>query len=84
VICPKSKYNSDPNNQTLEVNGQIHKIIAPTENKRGVATENFTTGTNVVVYDSFIKNDGYYTLHRFNAMTNETIFKVKLKCQAEK
>ena len=76
------EYNSDPKNQTLKVNGEMHQIEASTKNKAGVATENFTINDKVNVYDSFIKNgDHKYTLHRFNAMTDETIFKVSLICK---
>ena len=77
-------YNSDPNNQTVLVNGETHKIVAATKDRSGVATDNFTINNALVVYDSFIKNDNDYTLHRFNAMTDETIFKIKLKCELQK
>ena len=78
-------YNSDPKNHTLDVNGETHKIVAPTKDRSGVATDNFTMGNDVIVYDSFIKNDtGDFTLHRFNAMTDETIYKVKVKCEEQK
>jgi hypothetical protein len=64
------------------INGEIRKIEAPTKDKTGLATENFTTGQNLIVYDSFIKNpSGGYSLHRFNAMTDETIFDVGLVCK---
>jgi hypothetical protein len=76
------EYNSDPKAQSLMINGEIRKIEAPTKDKTGLATENFTTGQNLIVYDSFIKNpSGGYSLHRFNAMTDETIFDVGLVCK---
>ncbi len=76
------EFNSDPDAQSLTVNGEAHKIEAPTKDKTGLATENFTVGQNLIVYDSFIKNpSGGYNLHRFNAMTDETIFDVGLVCK---
>lgn len=76
------EFNSDPKAQSLMINGEAHKIEAPTKDKTGLATENFTVGQNLIVYDSFIKNpSGGYNLHRFNAMTDETIFDVGLVCK---
>lgn len=75
-------YNSDPQAQTLKVNGVTHQIQAPTKDRSGVATENFATDKNVVVYDSFIKDgSGKFRLHRFNAMTDETIFDIPVSCK---
>lgn len=75
-------YNTDA--QTLDVNGVSHKIVAPTKDRSGVATENYSTDNNALVYDSFIKDSGKYRLHRFNAMTDDTIFDVDLTCSTQK
>lgn len=81
-VAMNVEYNSDPKNETLTVNGTVHKIEAPTKNHSGVATENFDAGSNMIVYDSFIKeSDTNYYLHRFNAMTDETVFGLEMKCQ---
>lgn len=78
------EFNSDPKAETLIVNGITHKIEAPTKDRSGLATENYTAEKNVLVYDSFIKGTaGHYNLHRFNAMTDETIFDKELVCSVK-
>lgn len=73
------EFDSSANPQTLKVNGVIHKIQAPTQDASGVATENYET--DKLVYDSFIKDSNTkFTLHRFDAMTDETVFKVDINC----
>lgn len=79
------QFNSDPQNQVLTVNGTTHKIEASTKNHKGVATENYSSDSGVLVYDSFLKKtDTNYFLERFNAMTDEILFTVDLNCNISK
>lgn len=74
----------DPETNTLNVNGDIFKIIAGTVGKNGVSTGDYTTDENNLVYDSVTKNsEGKITLYQFDAKTDKVKATVPMACKTK-
>jgi hypothetical protein len=71
----------DWDTETLNVDGDIMKIVAGTQGENGVATENFKTEDGTLVYNSITVNGKQITINQYDAKTDEFIASVKLACK---
>lgn len=73
----------DIDTHTININGDILNIIAPTKGGNGYATQNFLNTDGVYVYDSFVINqDLTISIYQLNAVNDITLSKANLVCHA--
>lgn len=65
---------------TLNVDGDVHKIESVTENKKGLATENYKNEDGKSVYISFINDNGDMYIKIFAAKDDDLIDTIHLAC----
>lgn len=69
----------DKESGTVNVNGNILKIVSETEDKKGISSEDFKTDTKTV-YVSLVPDGDNLILHEFDAKTNNLDQTVNLAC----
>jgi hypothetical protein len=75
---------SDLDTGTVNLNGDIFKVVGTAINGKGIVTENYVNADGTVVYLSLqpLKHNDRRTLnlYLFNGVTNQLLSNIKLSC----
>lgn len=73
----------DSNLPTVNINGDILRVVGKTRNNQGVMTEQFINVYGTYVYDSLVPvNLTMLSIYQFNAVTQSLLGQALLNCQA--
>lgn len=75
----------DSNSNTMNIEGEIYKIIAPTQDHKGISTENYQTVKGHTVYDSLVYDSNQTTamFYQINDKTKDVIAQIPVACHKE-
>ena len=72
--------SSDSN--TVNINGDILRVVGKTRDGTGVVTETFIATNGVLVYDSLVPvTSNTLSIYQFNAITNKLLAFASLNCK---
>lgn len=75
----------DSESNTMNIEGEIYKIIAPTQDHKGISTENYLTVKGHTVYDSLVydTNPSTAMFYQINDKTKGVIAQIPVACHKE-
>lgn len=76
----------DSSSNTMNIEGEIYKIIAPTQDHKGISTEDYQTVKGHTVYDSLVFDKTDQTtavFYQINDKTKDVIAQIPVACHKE-